>query len=122
VNAYADALAPVFRYLVPFIAIAFRPRLFLKQISLSDVAGLVARGEAISGDEAELLEVPSATVTRTPRTTRDSIRLAASRLPVHTTRSDASSVVTKYTAAYGTASPALAELARRRDGSGREPS
>ena len=30
--------------------------LFLKQIPLSDVAGLVARGEAIGGEEAELLE------------------------------------------------------------------
>ncbi len=30
--------------------------LFLKQIPLSDVAGLVARGEAIGGDEAEALE------------------------------------------------------------------
>jgi len=30
--------------------------LFLKQIPLSDVAGLVARGEAIGGEEAERLE------------------------------------------------------------------
>lgn len=56
VNAYADALAPVFWYLVPFIALAFVLALFLKQIPLSDVAGLVARGEAIGGEEAELLE------------------------------------------------------------------
>lgn len=56
VNAYADALAPVFWYLVPFIALAFILSLLLKQIPLSDVAGLVARGEAISGDEAEALE------------------------------------------------------------------
>ncbi|CAN5254156.1 MDR family MFS transporter [soil metagenome] len=56
VNAYADALAPVFWYLLPFIGIAFVLSLFLKQIPLSDVAGLVARGEAISGDEAERLE------------------------------------------------------------------
>ena len=56
VNAYADALAPVFWYLLPFIGIAFVLALFLKQIPLSDVAGLVARGEAIGGDEAELLE------------------------------------------------------------------
>ncbi|MFG6503024.1 DHA2 family efflux MFS transporter permease subunit [Microbacterium sp. P05] len=56
VNAYADALAPVFWYLVPFIAIAFVLALLLKQIPLSDVAGLVARGEAIGGDEAERLE------------------------------------------------------------------
>ncbi|KQZ84954.1 MFS transporter [Microbacterium sp. Root166] len=56
VTAYADALAPVFWYLIPFIAIAFVLALFLKQIPLSDVAGLVARGEAIGGEEAELLE------------------------------------------------------------------
>ena len=56
VNAYADALAPVFWFLLPFIGIAFVLSLFLKQISLSDVAGLVARGEAIGGEEAELLE------------------------------------------------------------------
>ena len=55
-TAYADALAPVFWYLLPFIGIAFVLSLFLKQIPLSDVAGLVARGEAIGGDQAEELE------------------------------------------------------------------
>lgn len=56
VTAYADALAPVFWYLLPFIGIAFLLSLFMKQIPLSDVAGLVARGEAIGGEEAERLE------------------------------------------------------------------
>jgi EmrB/QacA subfamily drug resistance transporter len=56
VAAYADALAPVFWYLLPFIAVAFLLSLLLKQIPLSDVAGLVARGEAIGGAEAEELE------------------------------------------------------------------
>ena len=56
VTAYADALAPVFWYLLPFIGIAFLLSLVLKQITLSDVAGLVARGEAVGGDEAEALE------------------------------------------------------------------
>ncbi|KTR84573.1 MDR family MFS transporter [Leucobacter chromiiresistens] len=56
VTAYADALAPVFWYLIPFIAIALVLSLVLKQIPLSDQAGLVARGEAISGEEAERLE------------------------------------------------------------------
>jgi EmrB/QacA subfamily drug resistance transporter len=56
VVAYADALAPVFWYLLPFIGIAFVLSLFLKQIPLSDVAGLVARGEAVSGEEAESAE------------------------------------------------------------------
>lgn len=56
VTAYADALAPVFWYLIPFIALAFILSLFLKEIPLSDAAGLVARGEAVGGDEAERLE------------------------------------------------------------------
>ncbi|MER7010394.1 MDR family MFS transporter [Saccharopolyspora sp. NPDC000359] len=56
VAAYADALAPVFWYLLPFIGIAFLLALVLKQIPLSDVAGLVDRGEAIGGEEAERLE------------------------------------------------------------------
>ncbi|MGK9147678.1 MFS transporter [Plantibacter flavus] len=56
VGAYADALAPVFWYLLPFIGAAFLLSLFLKQIPLSDVAGLVARGEAVGGDEAEAIE------------------------------------------------------------------
>jgi EmrB/QacA subfamily drug resistance transporter len=56
VAAYADALAPVFWYLLPFIAVAFLLSLLLKQIPLSDVAGLVARGEAIGGAEAEELD------------------------------------------------------------------
>jgi len=56
VNAYADALAPVFWYLIPFIIIAFVLALFLKQIPLQDQSGMVARGEAIAGDEAERLE------------------------------------------------------------------
>tara|TARA_B100000519_G_scaffold23659_3_gene16747 strand:+ start:6376 stop:8037 length:1662 start_codon:yes stop_codon:yes gene_type:complete len=56
VTAYADALAPVFWYVLPFVGIAFLLSLVLKQIPLSDVAGLVARGEAIGGEEAEQLE------------------------------------------------------------------
>ena len=46
----------MFWYLLPFIAVAFLLALFLKQIPLSDQAGLVARGEAIGGEEAERLE------------------------------------------------------------------
>ncbi|MGO4785016.1 MDR family MFS transporter [Cryobacterium sp. W22_MBD10_FK3] len=56
VVAYADALAPVFWYLLPFIGLAFLLALMLKQIKLSDVAGMVARGEAVGGAEAEALE------------------------------------------------------------------
>jgi len=55
VNAYAESLAPVFWYLIPFLVIAFLLALTLKEIPLSDTAGLVARGEAIGGEEAERL-------------------------------------------------------------------
>jgi EmrB/QacA subfamily drug resistance transporter len=48
VNAYADALAPAFWYLVPLVALAFVLTLFLREVKLSDVAGMVARGEAIA--------------------------------------------------------------------------
>ncbi|MET4058983.1 EmrB/QacA subfamily drug resistance transporter [Arthrobacter sp. UYP6] len=56
VTAYADSLAPVFWYLIPFLVIALVLALFLKQIPLSDVAGMVARGEAVGGAEADRLE------------------------------------------------------------------
>ena len=56
VTAYADSLAPVFWYLIPFLVIALVLAFFLKQIPLSDVAGMVARGEAVGGDEANRLE------------------------------------------------------------------
>lgn len=51
VNAYADALAPSFWYMVPVFAIAFVLAWFLPQLKLSDVAGMVARGEAVYGDD-----------------------------------------------------------------------
>ena len=56
VNAYAESLAPVFWYLIPFIAVALLLAITLKQIPLSDTAGMVARGEAVGGEEAERLE------------------------------------------------------------------
>lgn len=46
VNAYTDALAPAFWYLVPLLALGFVLTLFLREVKLSDVAGMVARGEA----------------------------------------------------------------------------
>ncbi|GIG26251.1 MDR family MFS transporter [Cellulomonas denverensis] len=48
VNAYTDALAPAFWYLVPLLAVGFVLALFLKEVRLSDVAGMVARGEAVA--------------------------------------------------------------------------
>lgn len=53
VKAYAESLAPVFWYLLPFMALAFILSLFLKEIPLRSVSGMVARGEAIDGDAAE---------------------------------------------------------------------
>ena len=53
IGSYADALAPVFGYLLPAFAIALVLALLLKEIPLSDVAGMVARGEAVY-DEADL--------------------------------------------------------------------
>ncbi|GAA1849119.1 MDR family MFS transporter [Brevibacterium marinum] len=51
VSAYADALAPSFWYMVPVFLIAFVLAWFLPQLKLSDVAGMVARGEAVYGDD-----------------------------------------------------------------------
>lgn len=48
VDGYADALAPAFWYLVPLLALGFLLTLFLKEIKLSDIAGMVARGEAVT--------------------------------------------------------------------------
>jgi EmrB/QacA subfamily drug resistance transporter len=55
VSAYASALVPVFWYIVPFMVGALILAFFLKQIPLGGTAGLVARGEAIGGQEAERL-------------------------------------------------------------------
>jgi len=54
--AYADSLTPIFWYLLPVALLASILAMFLKQIPLSDEAGLVARGEAIGGAAAEALE------------------------------------------------------------------
>ncbi|MFI2752782.1 MDR family MFS transporter [Cellulomonas sp. P22] len=48
VNAFADALAPAFWYLVPLVLVAFVLTLFLREVKLSDEAGMVARGEAVA--------------------------------------------------------------------------
>ncbi|MBM7459378.1 MDR family MFS transporter [Rhodococcus coprophilus] len=58
VDAYADSLAPVFWYLIPFLAIAIVLACFLKEIPLSDEAGMVARGEAISAKDAAARVAP----------------------------------------------------------------
>jgi predicted MFS family arabinose efflux permease len=58
VDAYASSLAPVFWYLVPILAVALLLSLVLREVPLSDTAGMVARGEAVESEEelARLLE------------------------------------------------------------------
>ena len=53
VNAYADALAPVFGYLLPALGVALVLALLLKEVPLSKVAGMVARGEAVQAGDHE---------------------------------------------------------------------
>jgi EmrB/QacA subfamily drug resistance transporter len=48
IDAYADSLAPSFWYLVPLVALGLVLAIFLPVIKLSDVAGMVARGEAVT--------------------------------------------------------------------------
>ncbi|NNH71444.1 MFS transporter [Nocardia uniformis] len=47
VGAYVNALVPGFWYLIPGVAVAFVLALFIPQLTLSDEAGMVARGEAV---------------------------------------------------------------------------
>lgn len=46
ITAYAEALAPVFWYVIPFMAAALVLAIFLRQVPLSDQAGLVAPGRS----------------------------------------------------------------------------
>ncbi|MGY4646008.1 MDR family MFS transporter [Cellulomonas sp. URHB0016] len=50
VDAFTDALAPAFWYLVPLIVVGVVLAVFLREVKLSDVAGMVARGEALAAD------------------------------------------------------------------------
>ena len=50
VDAFTNALAPSFWYLVPVVLVGFVLALFLREVKLSDVAGMVARGEALAAD------------------------------------------------------------------------
>lgn len=62
VDAFADALAPAFWYLVPVVALGFVLTLFLKEVPLSDVAAMVARGEAVAVPRGDALLVEDGTV------------------------------------------------------------
>lgn len=48
INAFTDALAPTFWYLVPVVLVGFVLALFLREVKLSDTAGMEARGEAVA--------------------------------------------------------------------------
>jgi len=48
VEAYTNALAPSFWYLIPLVLVGFVFALFLKEVKLSNEAGMVARGEAVT--------------------------------------------------------------------------
>jgi hypothetical protein len=50
IDAFTNALAPSFWYLVPVILVGFVLALFLREVKLSGVAGMVARGEALAAD------------------------------------------------------------------------
>jgi EmrB/QacA subfamily drug resistance transporter len=65
VDAYADALAPVFGYLLPFLAIALVLALVMRELPLAEVAGMVARGEAVE-TEAELAAIIEEAKTTAP--------------------------------------------------------
>ncbi|MBL1076779.1 MFS transporter [Nocardia sp. 2] len=62
VGAYVDALVPGFWYLLPGVAVAFLLALFIPQLTLSDEAGMVARGEAVLAEEdlPKAVELPKA--------------------------------------------------------------
>ncbi len=47
VDAFASSLAPAFWYLVPLVVVGLVLALFLKEVKLSNEAGMVARGEAV---------------------------------------------------------------------------
>lgn len=55
VDGFTDALAPAFWYMIPLVVLGFVLALFLREVTLSDVAGMVARGEAVA-DHGTLTE------------------------------------------------------------------
>jgi EmrB/QacA subfamily drug resistance transporter len=81
VGAYVDALVPVFGYLLPGAVLAVLPALFIPQVRLSEVAGMVARGEAVlPTDSPDSTERAYATERTDPaERTRSSPESAAAR-------------------------------------------
>ena len=56
VDSYANALAPSFWYLVPLMVTGFLLALLMREVTLSDTAGMVARGEAVADGDATTAE------------------------------------------------------------------
>lgn len=50
IDAFTNALAPTFWYVIPLVLVGLVLAIFLKEVKLSDVAGMVARGEAVAAD------------------------------------------------------------------------
>lgn len=92
VTAYAEALAPSFWYMAPVFAAAFVLAWFLPQLTLSRVAGMVARGEAVYGDDmAAAAQAAAAESAATAGTSADAEAsgIAASGLPAQGARPSA---------------------------------
>lgn len=51
IDAYASSLSSSFWYFIPLVVVGFVLALFLREVKLSDVAGMVARGEAVAADD-----------------------------------------------------------------------
>ncbi|WP_028049207.1 MDR family MFS transporter [Cellulomonas sp. URHD0024] len=62
IDAFTHALAPSFWYLVPVVFLGFVLALFLREVTLSDVAGMVARGEALAADGSGAVTVDGSVV------------------------------------------------------------
>lgn len=56
IDAFASTLAPSFWYFVPLVLIGLVLALFLREVKLSDVAGMVARGEAVAADGSHVAQ------------------------------------------------------------------
>ncbi|WP_019137556.1 MDR family MFS transporter [Cellulomonas massiliensis] len=84
IDAFAGTLAPSFWYFVPLVLVGFVLALFLREVKLSDVAGMVARGEAVAADDpragAEVVDELSAPAAGdAPEADPDAERVGASR-------------------------------------------
>jgi Na+/melibiose symporter-like transporter len=73
IDAFASTLAPSFWYFVPLILVGFVLALFLREVKLSGVAGMVARGEALAADGTDGTGVASDAVLPTQRSSDDDV-------------------------------------------------